>query len=86
MRNLPDAGAELVDPHEAVDRGVGREQPAGAYMWGFERHGIVPDLVTLASRWEMDFQLALSSAAERRWSNLVPPLATQTHSLEIQSE
>ena len=28
MRDLPDAGAELVDAHEAVDGGVGGENPA----------------------------------------------------------
>src|SRR5713101_5419120 len=27
MRDLPDAGTQLVDAHEAVDRGVGREHP-----------------------------------------------------------
>src|SRR5260221_11505021 len=27
MRDLPDAGTELVDAHEAVNRGVGGEQP-----------------------------------------------------------
>src|SRR5258708_37056202 len=28
MRDFPDAGTELVDAHEAVNRGVGGEQPA----------------------------------------------------------
>ena len=27
MRDLPDAGTELIDAHEAVDRGVGGEYP-----------------------------------------------------------
>src|SRR5258707_1584916 len=27
MRDLPDAGTELVDAHEAINRGVGRENP-----------------------------------------------------------
>src|SRR5215472_11030362 len=28
MRDFPDVGAELVDAHDAIDREVGREQPA----------------------------------------------------------
>src|ERR1700757_273286 len=28
MRDFPDVGAELVDSHQAVDRGVGGKQPA----------------------------------------------------------
>src|SRR5258707_5224866 len=36
MRDLPDAGAELVDAYEAVNRGVGGEKPA-------ERNGGVRD-------------------------------------------
>src|ERR1700758_4574579 len=28
MRDLPDAGTQLVDAHEAIDRGVGGEKPA----------------------------------------------------------
>src|SRR5688572_10604394 len=43
-------------------------------------------LLPSASRWAMDFQLALSLVAEHRWINLVPPLATQIRSPEIQLE
>src|SRR5258707_6102581 len=36
MRDLPDAGTQLVDAHEAIDRGVGGENPT-------ERDGRIGD-------------------------------------------
>ncbi len=43
---------------DEVQYGLGR---SGAHFWGFERRGLEPDIVTLASPWRMDFPWGWSS-------------------------
>ena len=66
---------------DEVQPGFGR---TGAHMWGFERHGIVPDLVTLGK--PMGNGFPIGAVVGRRAPNrsiLATPRATRTHSPEI---